>query len=108
MHKSTVERRIAETSDFEELNRISLQYANGGNYATALLAWMRAEELGCTKYRKNIVALLFKNDIQGYERQKAEAMIKQWLKDGDADVQESLRILKSVYINSGTDAEDNT
>lgn len=38
MHKSTVERRIAETSDFEELNRIGLQYANGGNYATALLA----------------------------------------------------------------------
>lgn len=51
---------------------------------------------------------MFKNDIQGYERQKAEAMIKQWLKDGDADVQESLRVLKSVYINSGTDAKDNT
>ena len=108
MRRPTVERRIAETSDFEELNRIGHQYANGGNYATALLAWMRAEELGCTKYRNNIVALLFKNDIQGYERQRAEAMVKQWLKDGDADVQESLRVLKSVYINSGTDAKDDT
>lgn len=105
---TTIEGRIAELTDLDNLERIGKKYANGGNYTTALLAWMRAEELGCTKYRKNIVALLFKNDIQGYERQKAEAMIKQWLKDGDADVQESLRILKSVYINSGTDAEDNT
>lgn len=108
MRRPTVERRIAETSDFEELNRIGHQYVNGGNYTTALLAWMRAEELGCIKYRKNIVALLFKNDIQGYERQRAEAMVKQWLKDGDADVQESLRVLNSVYFNSETDAKDNT
>lgn len=108
MCKSTIEGRIAELTDLDNLERIGKKYANGGNYTTALLAWMRAEELGCTKYRINIVALLFKNDIQGYERQRAEAMVKQWLKDGDADVQESLRVLKSVYINSGTDAKDNT
>ena len=98
---------MEKMSDLDELNRIGHQYANGGNYTTALLAWMRAEELGCTIYRKNIVALLFKNDIQGHERQRAEAMVEQWLKDGDADVQKSLRILKSIYFNSGTDANNN-
>ena len=108
MRKSTIEGKIAELTDLDELECLGKQYAKGGNYATALLAWMRAEELGCTIYRKNIVALLFKNDIQEHERQRVEAMVEQWLKDGDADVQESLRVLKSVYINSGTDAKDNT
>ena len=74
MCKSTIEGRIAELTDLDNLEHIGKKYANGGNYTTALLAWMRAEELGCTKYRINIVALLFKNDIQGYERQKAEAI----------------------------------
>ena len=108
MRKSTIEGKIAELTDLDELEWLGKQYAKGGNYATALLAWMRAEELGCTKYRKSIIALLFKNDIQGYERQRAEAMVEQWLKDGDADVQESLQTMKSIYISSETDAEDNT
>ena len=107
MRKSTIEGKIAELTDLNELECLGKQYVKGGNYATALLVWMRAEELGCTIYRKNIVALLFKNDIQGHERQRAEAMVEQWLKDGDADVQKSLRILKSIYFNSGTDANNN-
>jgi hypothetical protein len=49
MRKSTLEQQIAGMSDLEELDRIAYRYAQGGNTGYALLAWMRAEELGCTK-----------------------------------------------------------
>jgi len=63
MHKSTLEQQINEMSDLEELDRIACRYAQGGNKAYALLAWLRAEELGCTKYRKNITAQYFSPEL---------------------------------------------
>ena len=46
MHKSLLEQQINEMSDLEELAWIACRYAQGGNKAYALLAWLRAEELG--------------------------------------------------------------
>lgn len=94
MRKSTLEQQIAEMSELEELDKTVYRYANGGNRTIALMAWMRAEELGCTKYRKNITAQLFYNDVQGAERRKAEAMVGQWLKDGDKDTIEAIELMK--------------
>ena len=97
MHKSTLEQQINEMSDLEELDRIACRYAQGGNKAYALLAWLRAEELGCTKYRKNITIQLFYNDVQGAERRKAEAMVGRWLKDGDKDAIEAIELMKAIH-----------
>ena len=97
MHKSTLEQQINELSDLEELDRIAHRYAQGGNKAYALLAWLRAEELGCTKYRKNITVQLFYNDVQGAERRKAEAMVKHWVKDGDKDAIEAIELMKAIH-----------
>lgn len=97
MRQSTLEQQIAGTADLEELDRIGRRYANGGNDTVALLAWLRAEELGCKKYRKGITAMLFRSSVQGDVRRKAEAMVKQWVDDGDADVLEMMDILKAIY-----------
>ena len=97
MRKSTLEQQIAEMSDLDELDKMAYRYANGGNCTVALMAWMRAEELGCTKYRKNITAQLFYNDVQGAERRKAEAMVAQWLKDGDKDAIEAIELMKAIH-----------
>jgi len=63
MHKSTLEQQINEMSDLEELDRIACRYAQGGNKAYALLAWLRAEELVCTKYWKNITVQYFSPEL---------------------------------------------
>ena len=97
MLKSTLEQQIAGMTNLEELDKIAFRYANGGNRTIALLAWIRAEELGCMKYRKNITAQLFYNDIQGTERRKAETMVKQWIKDGDKDTIEALQLMKYIF-----------
>lgn len=97
MHKSTLEQQINEMSDLEELDKMAYRYAKGGNRTIALMAWMRAEELGCTKYRKNITAQLFYNDVQGAERRKAEAMVAQWVKDGDKDAIEAIELMKAIH-----------
>ena len=97
MRKPTLEQQIAELSDLEELDKMAYRYANGGNRTIALIAWMRAEELGCTKYRKNITIQLFYNDVQGAERRKAEAMVGRWLKDGDKDAIEAIELMKAIH-----------
>lgn len=97
MPTSKLEQQIAEMSDLEELDRIGYRYANGGNAPIALRAWMRAEELGCTKYRKNITGKLFSADVQGTLRKKAVAMVKQWLKEGDEGIKETLDLMMSIY-----------
>jgi NifB/MoaA-like Fe-S oxidoreductase len=97
MHKSTLEQQINEMSDLEELDRIACRYAQGGNKAYALLAWLRAEELGCTKYRKNITAQYFSPELCGEERKRVMAMVKQWLKDGDKDAIETIELMKAIH-----------
>ena len=96
------EQQIVGTTDLEELDRIGQRYASGGNDTVALLAWLRAEELGCKKYRKGITAMLFRSGVQGDVRRKAEAMLRQWVDDGDADadVLEMTDILKACYFLS--------
>ena len=88
---------IAGTADLEELDKIGRRYARGGNDNISLQAWMRAEELGCKKYRKNITVQMFKGDIQDAVRKHAVKMVKQWLNEGDAEVQEALRLVKAIY-----------
>ena len=100
MRQSTLEHQIAGTTDLEELDRIGQRYASGGNDTVALLAWLRAEELGCKKYRKGITAMLFRSGVQGDVRRKAEAMVRQWVDDGDADVLEMMDTLKACYFLS--------
>lgn len=97
MSTSKLEQQIAEMSDLEELDRIGYRYANGGNAPIALRAWMRAEELGCTKYRKNITSKLFSADVQGTLRKKAVAMVKQWLKEDDENAKETINLIMSIY-----------
>ena len=97
MRKSTLEQQIAEMSDLEELDRIACRYAQGGNKAYALLAWLRAEELGCTKYRKNITAQYFSPELCGEERKRVTAMVKQWLKEDDKDVKETIELMKAIH-----------
>jgi NifB/MoaA-like Fe-S oxidoreductase len=96
MHKSTLEQQINEMSDLEELDRIACRYAQGGNKAYALLAWLRAEELGCTKYRKNITAQYFSPELCGEERKRVMAMVRQWVKEGNKDALETIKLLKSL------------
>jgi hypothetical protein len=97
MHKSSLEQQINEMSDLEELDRIACRYAQGGNKAYALLAWLRAEELGRTKYRKNITAQYFSQELCGEERKRVTAMVKQWLKDGDKDAIEAIELMKAIH-----------
>lgn len=97
MRLSTLERMIAETADLEELDKIGRRYARGGNDNISLLAWMRAEELGCKKYRKNITAQMFKGSVQDDVRQHAVNMVRLWLQKGDAEVQEMLLLMKTIY-----------
>ena len=97
MHQSTLERMIAGTADLEELDKIGLRYARGGNDNISLLAWMRAEELGCKKYRKNITVQMFRGDIQDVVHKHAAKMVRQWLDEGDAEVKETLRLMNAVY-----------
>jgi len=97
MHKSTLAQQIAEMSDLEELERIAFRYAQGGNKAYALLAWMRAEELGCTKCRKSITAQFFSPELHGYERKRVTAMVKQWVKEDDKDVKEAIELMKAIH-----------
>lgn len=84
-------------SDLEELDRIACRYAQGGNKSYALLAWLRAEELGCTKYRKNITAQYFFPELCGEERKRVTAMLRQWLKDGDKDAIEAIELMKAIH-----------
>ena len=84
-------------SDLEELDRIACRYAQGGNKAYALLAWLRAEDLGCMKYRKNITAQLFSPELCGEERKRVTAMVRQWLKDGDKDAIEAIELMKAIH-----------
>lgn len=97
MHKSTLEQQINEMSDLEELDRIACRYAQGGNKAYALLAWLRAEELGCTKYRKNITDQNLSPELCGEERKRVMAMVRQWLKDGDKDAIEAIELMKAIH-----------
>ena len=97
MHKSSLAQQIAEMSDLEELDRIACRYAQGRNKAYALLAWMRAEELGCTKYRKGITAELFSPELHGEERKRVTAMVKQWVKEDDKDVKEAIGLMKAIH-----------
>lgn len=97
MRQSTLERMIAETADLEELDKIGRRYARGGNDNISLLAWVRAEELGCKKYRKNITAQMFKGSVQDDVRRHAVNMVRLWLQEGDAEVQEMLRLMKTIY-----------
>ena len=97
MRKSTLEQQIARMSDLEELDRIAYRYAQGGNTGYALLAWMRAEELGCTKYRKSITAQLFSQDLHGEDRKRVTTMVKQWVKEDDKDVKEVIELMKAIH-----------
>ena len=97
MHKSTLEQQINEMSDLEELERIAFRYAQGGNKAYALLAWLRAEELGCKKYRKSITAQFFSPELHGDERKRVTAMVKQWVKEDDKDVKETIELMKAIH-----------
>lgn len=97
MRHSTLERMIVEAADLEELDEIGRRYARGGNDNISLLVWMRAEELGCKKYRKNITAQMFKGRVQDDVRHHAVKMVRKWLDEGDADVQEMLRFMKTIY-----------
>ena len=40
--------------------------------------------------------MLFRNSVQGDVRRKAEAMVRQWVDDGDADVLEVTDALKTI------------
>lgn len=97
MRQSALERMIVKTTALEELDKIGRRYARGGNYNISLLAWMHAEKLGCKKYRKNITVQMFKGDIHDTVRQHALKMVRQWLDEGDAEVQEALRLIKAIY-----------
>ena len=97
MRKPTLEQQIAEMSDLEELDRIACRYAQGGNTGYALMAWLRAEELGCTKYRKNITAEFFSPGLHGDERKRVTAMVKQWLKEDDKGVKEVIELMKAIH-----------
>lgn len=97
MRKSTLEQQIAEMYDLDELHKMAYRYANGGNRLIALMAWMRAEELGCTKYRKSITAQCFSPELHGEERKRVLAFVKQWLKDGDKDAIEAMELMKSIH-----------
>ena len=97
MHQSTLERMIVETTALEELDKIGRRYARGGNDNISPLVWMRVKELGCKKYRKSITVQMFKGDIHDAVRQHAAKMVRQWLDEGDAEVQEALRLIKAIY-----------
>ena len=97
MRKSSLEQQINEMSDLEELERIAFRYAQGGNKAYALLAWLRAEELGCKKYRKSITAQFFSPELHGDERKRVTAMVKQWVKEDDKDVKETIELMKAIH-----------
>ena len=97
MRKSSLEQQINKMSDLEELERIAFRYAQGGNKAYALLAWLRAEELGCKKYRKSITAQFFSPELHGDERKRVTAMVKQWVKEDDKDVKETIELMKAIH-----------
>ncbi len=80
------ERKIQETTNVTELDQIAKSYANGGNLSVAMRAWMRAEELGDIKCRKNIAVMVMLGKVQGEEFRKGVELVKRWKEEGDADV----------------------
>lgn len=92
MRKSTLEQHIHDMSNLKELDELALKYANGGNFSVAMRAWMRAEELGDTKCRKNIAVMIMLGRVQGEEFRKGVELVKRWKEEGDADVLDVIKL----------------
>lgn len=86
------ERIIQEAMDVTELDQIAKRYANGGNFSVAMRAWMRAEELGDTKCRKNIAVMVMLGKVQGEEFRKGVELVKRWKEEEDADVLDVIKL----------------
>ena len=86
------ERKIQEAMDFKKLDNIAKRYANGGNFSGAMSEWMRAEELGDTKCRKNIAVMVMLGKVQGEEFRKGVELVKRWKEEGDADVLDVIKL----------------
>ena len=86
------ERIIQEATDVIELDQIAKNYANGGNFSVAMRAWMRAEELGDIKCRKNIAVMVMLGKVQGEEFRKGVELVKRWKEEGDADVLDVIKL----------------